>query len=238
MGILGLIPAPSQDTHARARIWAIGGVGLLAILMLALMAGAPPRAKGLSRPVLSAAQLTAFQTDAGACRAALLEAGFAVEPLPDLREGRSCGYAGAVELSRSVHAYSAPLAVGCAAAAALALWERDVVDAAAKRHLRQRVERIELAGPAYSCRAIAGRKDGRMSEHASANAIDIRGFTLADGRVVSVAGGWNGAARERAFLRAVRDGACAHFRAVLSPDYNQAHRDHLHFDLGRDELCR
>jgi hypothetical protein len=100
------------------------------------------------------------------------------------------------------------------------------------------VARIELSGPAYACRPIAGRRDRRMSEHASANAVDISGFTLVDGSVLTVAQGWRGSARERAFLRAVRDGACGHFEAVLSPDYNRAHADHLHFDLGRDKLCR
>jgi hypothetical protein len=28
----------------------------------------------------------------------------------------------------------------------------------------------------------------------------------------------------------VRNGACQLFATVLSPDYNEAHRDHLHFD--------
>jgi hypothetical protein len=28
----------------------------------------------------------------------------------------------------------------------------------------------------------------------------------------------------------VRDGACRLFATVLSPDYNAAHRDHLHLD--------
>jgi hypothetical protein len=55
---------------------------------------------------------------------------------------------------------------------------------------------------------------------------------------VTVAGGWRGSQAERAFLRDVRNGACAYFQAVLSPDYNRAHRDHLHFDLGRDDMCR
>lgn len=98
--------------------------------------------------------------------------------------------------------------------------------------------RIELAGETYTCRPIAGRRDRRLSEHAFANAVDIRGFTLEDGRVVTVAQGWRGRREDRAFLRAVRDGACRHFQAVLSPDYNRAHRDHLHFDLGRDKMCR
>jgi hypothetical protein len=40
------------------------------------------------------------------------------------------------------------------------------------------------------------------------------------------------------FLRRARDGACPWFRAVLSPDYNAAHADHLHLDMGRFSACR
>ena len=239
MRIFGILPPPSKDEHERARIWAASALAALALLMLMLLIGSPPPEEAdLMPPSLRVERIAAFETDAGACRAALAGAGFETEALPDLREGRGCGYRGAVELTQSVHAYSGPMASTCAVAAALALWERDVVEPAAARHLGQAVSRIELAGPAYTCRVIAGRSDGRLSEHAQANAVDIGGFTLADGSVLRVEQGWRGTARQRAFLRAVRDGACEHFEAVLSPDYNRAHRDHLHFDLGRDEICR
>ena len=39
------------------------------------------------------------------------------------------------------------------------------------------------------------------------------------------------AASELAFLRRVHGGACTHFGTVLGPDANEAHRNHLHFDL-------
>lgn len=47
-----------------------------------------------------------------------------------------------------------------------------------------------------------------MSEHAYANAWDVTGFELADGRVVSVQKHWRDAGPLRTFLRAVRDDAC------------------------------
>jgi hypothetical protein len=234
--MLGLIPAPSKEEHARASIWPAAALALLAVNMLGLLILTPPQTD-LAPPALRAARITSFETDAGACRAALRGAGFGVRPRPDLRDAEGCGYRDAVALTGSVHAYSEDVTASCAAAAALALWERDVVAPAAVRHLGQRVARIELAGPVYACRRVAGRADRRWSEHASANAIDIAGFTLADGSVVTVERGWRGAARQQSFLRAVRDGACAHFDAVLSPDYNRAHRDHLHLDLGPDQLC-
>jgi hypothetical protein len=82
----------------------------------------------------------------------------------------------------------------------------------------------------YSCRRIYGRSEGAWSEHSTANAVDIAGFRLADGRRISILGNWKDGGAEARFLRAVRDGACDLFATVLSPDYNAAHRDHLHFD--------
>jgi hypothetical protein len=39
-------------------------------------------------------------------------------------------------------------------------------------------------------------------------------------------------------LRALRAGACRFFDVVLSPDFNEAHRDHFHFEMGRFRACR
>jgi len=70
----------------------------------------------------------------------------------------------------------------------------------------------------YACRSIAG--SGRLSEHATANAVDVAAFILADGRRISVLEGWNGDERHARFLRSVRVSACRRFNTVLSPDYN------------------
>lgn len=237
MRIVGSIPPPSKEEHERARIWAASALAALALIMLMLLIGSPPPEEADLMPLpLRVERLAEFRTDTAACREALASAGFATERVADVSAGR-CGYRNAVELTQSTYSYSAPVATSCAAAAALALWERDVVAPAAIHYLRQDVTRIELAGAPYQCRPIAGRSDGRMSEHASANAIDVGGFTLADGSVLRVEQGWNGNAQERAFLRRVRDGACTYFKAVLSPDYNRAHRDHFHLDMGRYETC-
>jgi hypothetical protein len=238
MRTLGSLPPPSKEEHERGRIWAASALALLAVLMAALLIlSPPPEEADLMPEQLRAAQIEAFARDVSACRAAIASAGFATERVADVNDGGGCGYRDAVELTQSTYPYSGPVATQCALAAALALWERDVVAPAAERRLGQAVTRIELAGPSYTCRPIAGRRDRRLSEHAHANALDVGGFTLADGTVLTVEAGWRGTPRERAFLRDVRNGACDYFQAVLSPDYNRAHRNHFHFDLGRDEIC-
>ena len=74
-----------------------------------------------------------------------------------------------------------------------------------------------------------------------ANAIDIAGFVLVDGTRIAVVNDWQGEGDKARFLRAVRDGACRAFGTVLSPEYNEAHRDHFHLDQaarGLGGVCR
>ena len=120
-------------------------------------------------------------------------------------------------------------APGCAVTAAMALWNRDVVQPLARKYFGQRVAELENLG-SYNCRRIYGRAEGDWSEHASANAVDIAGFRLEDGTRIGILADWDADGAESAFLRDVRDGACDLFATVLSPDYNAAHRDHLHLD--------
>lgn len=122
----------------------------------------------------------------------------------------------------------AEVAPSCAVTAAMALWYRDVVGPLAQRHFGQKVVRIENLG-SYNCRNIRGGK--QLSQHSTANAIDVSAFVLADGTRVSVINDWSDGGAKAAFLHEVRDGACDLFSTTLSPDYNRAHADHFHLDL-------
>ena len=166
------------------------------------------------------------------CHTLLFRAGVRYQALPP-GGANQCRYDNAVRLREGGAlriSYPGRLDLACPVAAALAVWERQVVQPAAERHLGTRVTRVDHFG-SYSCRRLYGRSTGEWSEHATANAIDIAGFRLADGRRLSIIGDWTaGTPAEQAFLREVRDGACKLFATVLSPDYNAAHRDHLHLD--------
>lgn len=119
----------------------------------------------------------------------------------------------------------------CPVAAAYLIWQWQVVQPAAQRIYGQRVTLVEQLG-SHVCRRIA--RSSSWSEHSTANAIDISAFVLADGKRISLIAGWSGnSAKDREFLREVRDGACGVYTTVLSPDYNADHRDHLHFDQAR-----
>ncbi|MEN1479659.1 extensin family protein, partial [Pseudomonas aeruginosa] len=118
-----------------------------------------------------------------------------------------------------------------------ALFERHVLQPAALDIYGQPLARVEHVG-SFACRNVYNRENGRRSQHASANALDISGFRLAGGRRIRLATDWADQGADGRFLRRVRDGACASFNAVLGPDYNAAHRDHFHLDMGLWKVCR
>ncbi len=189
----------------------------------------------LSQPIgaFTGRKLAGLGADDGQCRALLTRAGVRYEKLAPVQRQGECGYANGVRFTsggaRTIGFSPASLGTACPVAAGLALWEWNIVQPEAQKHFGMRVVRIEHFG-SYSCRRMYGRSTGDWSEHAKANAVDIAAFILADGRRVSVLGDWKGEGDKPAFLRAVRDGACRLFATVLSPDYNAAHRDHLHLD--------
>ncbi len=185
----------------------------------------------------TALKLSRLRGEGGACRAVLEAAELAFTAVPDRETGAFCGFEDVVRIEAAGAPLSSRVPVTCALAAALQLWGREVVQPAARRHLGSEVARIEHLG-SYACRRVYGRSSGRPSQHATANALDVSAFRLEDGRRVTVLGGWQGPAEERAFLAEVQDGACALFRGVLGPDYNAAHRDHFHLDMGPYSLCR
>lgn len=176
-------------------------------------------------------KLVALADHPAACRALLSRAGVRFERLAARHDGPRCGFDDAIRLTsggaRQLSFAPNGPALSCPVAAALAMWEWSVVQPAALRSFGTPVVALEQLG-SYNCRHIAGRAS--WSEHATANAIDIAGFRLADGRRVTVLGDWRNGAAEASFLHAVRAGACPLFATVLSPDYNAAHRDHLHLD--------
>ncbi len=179
--------------------------------------------------------------DVRMCESNLSRAGASFTPLDDQRFSASCAAIGAVQMT--MVAPGIPItntkALTCETALPLTRWVEGPVQAAAQRWFSARVVRLESMGT-YACRTIIGNSAfaAKMSEHAHANAVDIGGFLLSDGRRVTVLGGWHGAEDEAGFLREVHDAACQRFITVLSPDYNAAHANHLHFDMGGVHYCR
>nr|WP_233994257.1 extensin family protein [Erythrobacter litoralis] len=175
------------------------------------------------------------------CLTKLGSTGSRFSPLPDRYFGAGCSQLNTVNIE-TLQGDREPLSIAnlgpvtCPTAEALSGWARYGVDRAARQILGSPLRRIETMG-SYACRNVAGT--ARRSAHSRAEAVDVAAFVLEDGRRISVLGDWNdGTREEREFLRVVQRSACKRFGTVLGPDYNSAHRDHLHLEWGSSKFCR
>jgi hypothetical protein len=159
-------------------------------------------------------------------------------PLPDQYYGAGCSTFNAVRLaslSGDNRSIFEPWPGHLSLANSFAGWARFGVDRAARAILGSPLVRIETMG-SYSCRNVAGTE--KRSAHATGNAIDVAAFVLANGRRVTVLNGWNSDdPAEREFLRTIHQSACRRFGTTLGPDFNAAHRNHLHVDLMNNGIC-
>jgi len=170
------------------------------------------------------------------CEQALGSSGLRVSPQADSRDAK-CPLMGALRVQGGGVGLSSSFLASCPLAVAFAMFERHTLQPAAQWAYGQPVARVDHLG-SFACRNVYNRENGALSRHASADALDIAGFRLADGRAISLLKDWPKQNQDAQFLRQVRDGACESFSVVLSPDYNAAHRNHFHVDVGRWSVCR
>ncbi len=200
------------------------------ILLLALLVTACSGGEG--RDVVQRAN-DAFKSEpARQCLKSLKANDVQYRPLPNQRFGGGCQTIDTVKLLQFSTEASNLGAMTCPLAASFTAWAKHAVRPAAKHYLGSEVVRIETFGT-YNCRNVNGARSGKLSEHAYGNAVDVAAFILKDGRRISVLNGWTGKADERAFLRRLHESACKRFGTVLGPDYNSAHANHFHFDMGK-----
>lgn len=183
---------------------------------------------------LTATKLKIVDLDAQACSAALSQAGVYAAILPRTERSPACYLEDTIKLNHVSAAHFREEQTRCNIAARLYLWERYVVQPLAHKYFGQGVKEITHFG-SYSCRTI--RRSHNMSEHATANAFDISGFRLSNGRLIGVLARFKAGGTEGKFLRDVRDGLCDYFNLTLSPDYNADHADHFHVDMGWVRGC-
>ena len=225
-----------------ARLLVLAALGYLAFLAVDRWVPSrhlPWKPVDLTQPpgLATGFQVNRLEAELDDCIAALEQAGVGAVRAEAMDEGAFCRVDNAVRLRSGITPISPQgLRVACPLAAAYVIWDRQVLQPAAREELGAEVTGVSSLGT-YACRRMYGREDQRPSEHARANAIDLDGFRLADGRRVSVKDGWNGDPAEARFLRRLRDGGCKVFGTVLSPDYNAEHADHLHLDMGNWAFC-
>jgi len=177
------------------------------------------------------------------CRIALTRTGLHYQPVPDATPSDGCTLQNVVRVSGGDVKFNHPFMASCPLALAMARFENQGLQAAAQASYGQSVREIEHVG-SYACRGIrtegaaSGRLQSTLSQHAHANAIDLSGFVLTDGREIAIGKNWKGDSVNARFLRAVHASACQAFNTTLGPDYNALHSAHFHVDMGPYHLCR
>ncbi len=142
-------------------------------------------------PAAEVAEATAL------CDATLKALTLTAEREPPLRNG-VCGTPVPLSVRRigSPGVDLQPAAVlNCRYAVALDKWIAGTLQPAARGEFGAPVTRI-LVASSYQCRNRYGQEKAPISEHAFANALDISGFVLADGRVIKVVDSWGPTARD------------------------------------------
>lgn len=119
-------------------------------------------------------------------------------PQDPIKEG-ICGTPAPVQLisvgQNPQVALSPPAVVNCDFAEALSEWVEKDLQPLARKHVGGHVIKIEVMS-SYSCRNAYGRAGNKLSEHALANALDIRGFVTSSGQTAYVLEDWGITQRE------------------------------------------
>ena len=194
----------------------------------------PAGREAVAEPLWQA--LRSSPSDRKACLAALREIGAVFETTgPLVGDRRDCGVPNPVAVAEILPGVALEPAgtMRCEAALALARWTRDWVVPAAERTGALPALRGIDQGSTFVCRTVGRVEGGTFSQHAFGNAVDVMGFTFADGSRVSVAPRAGDGDLKEAFQRTVRAAACLEFTTVLGPGYDAAHVDHLHLDLAQ-----
>jgi hypothetical protein len=215
---------------------------LLAILILAGFGaagctniGEPLKGETPSRQVQSGRITPAQALSHSEADKQLIAFGMVYRRISDEDNERGCTIENGVELTQigSVK-LTRPALLTQDMAMRLGRWVKDTLEPEVQKRFGTQLAALDVGG-SYSCRNIygkpfGGRFTGRLSEHAFANAIDIGGYKLADGRSIDYVKHWHAKDGSREFLQATSLSACDVFNTTLTPDYDRFHRNHIHID--------
>ena len=184
-------------------------------------------------------RLAAMRNDPDLCRAVLRAPHIIATPIADRVQPNGCGWTNAVRVREVGGAEIGLEQLTCETSAALALWVEQDLQPLALSMFGSRVTWMQDMGT-YSCRNIIGNKRwvNLRSQHSLANAVDIGGFRLGNGKQMSITKDYRADSPEGRFLREAHMRACRYFRVAIGPEFNEAHRDHLHFDRGIFTRCQ
>lgn len=176
-------------------------------------------------------EAAAVKDEPSACRRRVADLLAVIEPLPVFGGPGDCGATDVVKLEAIIQpdksriAVSPPATLRCPMAEALALWVREELTPATA--MLGSTPRSLDNYASYDCRGRNRVLGARISEHGLANAIDIRGVNLQNGKFAE----FTDRSLDRAFRETIRKTVCARFMTVLGPGSDGHHETHIHIDL-------
>ena len=178
-----------------------------------------------------AAEAAPAKDEPSACRRRVADLIAVIEPLPTFGGPGDCGATDVVKLEAIIQpdksriAVTPPATLRCSMAEALALWVRGDLTAATAA-LGSAPRGLDNYA-SYDCRGRNRLAGARISEHGLANAIDIRGVNLQNGKFAE----FTDRNLDRGFRETIRKSVCAQFMTVLGPGSDGFHESHIHLDL-------
>lgn len=169
-----------------------------------------------------------------ACLGALKEIGAEFKQLEPIRdEEQGCGIEAPIELSVVLPGIKLEPSgtMRCETALALSRWTREMMLPAAALALPEKKVTAIANASTYICRNRNSAENGKISEHAKGNAVDISTIAFDKGEPLVMKPRGEDGTPEGAFQRAITAAACLFFRTVLSPGSDATHQDHLHLDV-------
>ncbi len=162
----------------------------------------------------------------------------AIVPMPRLVGPGGCGGRDMVQLDAVLLAGGARIEVRpaavlrCEMAESFTAWIRD--EAAPRLAATGTAVRSVENYDDFECRGRNRVLTARLSEHGKGNAVDVRAFTLADGRVIGLTDmtvGLTDMTVGQVLREGLRTSACQRFTTVLGPGSDGHHEGHIHLDL-------
>jgi hypothetical protein len=169
-----------------------------------------------------------------ACISALKAIGAGFLEIDRIEDGQTCGIDKPIELDTVLPGIRLePKGIlRCETALQLARMTRDMLKPAADAAFpdRPKLTAIRQAST-YVCRKRNSADDGKVSEHAYGNAIDLAGLRFGNEEMPVMIARQDDGTAEAAFQRAFNAIACLYFTTVLSPGSDTTHQDHMHLDV-------
>ncbi|HET9618537.1 MAG TPA: extensin family protein [Pseudolabrys sp.] len=152
-------------------------------------------------------------------------------PKPSLAGPGACGGEDLIELDAVMLSDGSRVALApkatmrCDMAESFAAWLRD--EAVPRLKSLNSPLRTVVNEDSYECRGRNRVANAKVSEHGKGNAIDVRGFILADKRRIVL----TDVAEPKELREGLRDSACRRFTTVLGPGSDAYHEQHIHLDV-------